>query len=516
MKKKKDWFKLKRYPHIGFPLEAKDRYVWIEKYVTSPEMVAKHAFLPFIHMTYSQRKFRKKYDEQNGDVIKEACDIQNKKTKALRYSDKKNREIYYAGHLDALIYSFYADRLTKNYNIKLLELDLNESITAYRSIPVDESNPKSSNKCNIDFANDVFKEIIKREEDQFVVMAFDISSFFDNLDHKILLKLWMELMDVDKLPEDHFNVYKNITRFSYVDQVEIFEMFKKQIWVERHKPYTNQITRVQKEIPKIKFLRNQKTLAFCDSKSFFKHRKKLVHKLKHKNPKYSDQKRNYGIPQGSPISSVLANLYLLHFDKTINDFVKQNRGLYRRYSDDMVVICNAQTKVDLENLVYNEIEKYKLEIQKKKTQIFHFVYENGNLKCGQEFPEKINWNKNFIYLGFEFDGQNVLLKSASLSGYYRKMKRTIRRGKHFTNKAGSKTNGEFFKGRILKKYSYQGSQRRQKYLWNPQEKKFEKSNEYNWGNFLSYANKAKKTMLNNKIYGQTKRHWRKIEQLIKD
>lgn len=514
MKKKKDWFKLKRYPHIGFPLEAKDRIIWIEKYVKTPETVAKHAFLPFIHKTYSQRKFRKKYFEVNGEPIL-ATNLATNKTFVPRHAEEKVREIYYAGHLDALIFSYYSDILSDKYNAKLMSLGLNESITAYRSIPRNETESGGPNKCNIDFANDVFKEILNRNEQQFVVMAFDISSFFDNLDHKILLNLWMEIMGVDRLSNDHFNVFKNITRFSYIDQNEIFEQFKDQIWVERYKPFSNKKTRVKKRIPKIKYLRNQKALAFCDSKTFFKHKKKLVHQLPHKKPEYPGQKRNYGIPQGSPISSILANLYLLHFDKTINDFVLKNGGIYRRYSDDMVVLCNSSSKVELENLVYTEIEKYKLEIQKKKTQIFHFKRENGTLKCGQEFPDIINWNKNFIYLGFEFDGQRVLLKSASLSGYYRKMKRTIRRGKHFTNKDGSKTKGEFFKSRILKKYSYKGSRRRRKFIWNDTQNKFEKSDDYNWGNFLSYAYKAQKTLTFNKIKGQTKRHWKKIEELIK-
>jgi hypothetical protein len=104
MKKDKDWFKLKRYPHIGLPLEAKDRFVWIEKYITNPEIIAKHSFLPFIHKTYSQRKFRKKYYEEDGKPIL-ACSVDTKKEFAPRYSDQKNREIYYAGHLDALVYS---------------------------------------------------------------------------------------------------------------------------------------------------------------------------------------------------------------------------------------------------------------------------------------------------------------------------------------------------------------------------------------------------------------------------
>lgn len=37
VEKNKDWFKLKRYPHIGFPLKLNDRAVWIENYVTNSE-----------------------------------------------------------------------------------------------------------------------------------------------------------------------------------------------------------------------------------------------------------------------------------------------------------------------------------------------------------------------------------------------------------------------------------------------------------------------------------------------
>jgi len=514
MKKEKDWFKLKRYPHIGFPLEAKDRYIWIEKYITNPKNIAKHSFLPFIHKTYSQRKFRKEYSEDSGVVIKSKIknyDIE----KTLRKADVKNREIYYAGHLDALVYSYYSQVLSGKYNQKLYELNLENSITAYRSIPINPEKENSSNKCNIDFANDIFKTILESQDDNLVVMAFDISSFFDNLDHKILLEIWMEIMEVEKLSNDHFNVYKNITRFSYIDQVELFEAFKDKIWVERNVQFTNRKTHVQKNISKIKFLRNQGAVAFCKPEDYFKNRKKFTHQLKHKKPEFPEQKRNYGIPQGSPISSILANLYLIHFDKTINDFVSKNGGVYSRYSDDMVTVCSVDLKVELESLVYSEIEKYKLEIQKKKTQIFYFKKDNEKLICGQEFLEKINWDKNFIYLGFEFDGQNVFLKSASLSGYYRKMKRTIRRGRHFENKKGSKTKGEFFKGRIFKKYSYKGAKRNSKWLWDEKENKFVKSETYNWGNFLSYAYKASKVMINNKIKCQTKRHWRKLNDLIK-
>jgi hypothetical protein len=67
-KKKKDWFKIKRYPHIGFPLDNRDRFKWIENYVTNPKEIAKHSFLPFIHKTSKVKKFRKDYSNLDGSL----------------------------------------------------------------------------------------------------------------------------------------------------------------------------------------------------------------------------------------------------------------------------------------------------------------------------------------------------------------------------------------------------------------------------------------------------------------
>lgn len=508
MKKEKDWFKLKKYPHIGLPLKAKDREKWIEQYITNSEAITKHRFLPFIHKTYKQRKYRKAYFTQNGERIP-SIKNNNSELEFSRYKAHKDREIFYASHLDALIYTYYAQCLANNYESKLKEVKLENSITAYRSVPINEDYPIGPNKCNIDFAVDVFTEILKYREGSCVVMAFDISSFFDNLDHVILLKMWMEMMDVDRLPSDHFNVFKNITRFSYVDQAEIFEHFKNKIIVERNDPNTGKKIQIKKKVAKIKFLKNQRAIAYCTKSEFLKkeNKQKLIHQYGKK------EKRNkFGIPQGSPISSVLANIYLFHFDRVINDIVRAVGGIYRRYSDDMVIICPQEYKAVFESLIYIEIEKFKLEIKKAKTQIFYFRNLYGKFSCGQEFTHSINFNKNFIYLGLEFDGQNVLLKSASISGYYRKMKRSIRRHKYFSNKYRK----PIFKRRILKKFSYKGSKRYRKYKWNSQLKEFEKSNEYNWGNFLSYAKKAERISITNKIYFQTKSHWKKLEKLINE
>ncbi len=507
-KKEKDWFKLKRYPHIGLPLNPNDRKKWIESYVTSELEVAKHSFLPFIHKTSRVKKFRKKYNAQTGKlefVVKDG-------KKITRNPNEKKRELFYASHLDSLIYGYYAYQLNEKYEDKLSEFGLNDVVNAYRSVPVNPENENSPNKCNIDFANDVFKYILEYPQTKFSVIAFDISSFFDNLDHKLLREVWCDVLRVDKLPSDHFNVYKNITRFSHVDIADIFEEFKDKIHTQKTNKFGIKLKRKRKKIDKIKFLRDQDAIAFCTEKEFLKVKNKLIQPSKTKIVDKKVVYRNFGIPQGSPISSVLANMYLMNFDKIINDYITAIGGIYRRYSDDMIVICPNDCKSELLNLVYFEIKKYKLEIQSTKTQIFQFEYLKGKLECGEEYQDGniINWYKNFIYLGFEFDGKSVLLKSASLSGYYRKMKRSVRKAKYYSKKHKK----EIFKRRLLKRHSFIGAKRTRKYIWNEKEKKFKKSEYYNWGNFLSYAFKAANVMINNKIKQQTKRHWNILNKEI--
>ena len=508
-KEEKDWFKLKRYPHIGLPLNPNDRLKWIEPYVTSNDEVAKHAFLPFIHRTARVKKFRKKYNTTTGKI--EFILVDGKKT--VRNPNEKKRELFYASHLDSLIFSYYAYQLNKKYETKLSDFDLKDVVNAYRSIPVNPSDKDSSNKCNIDFANDVFKYILGYNQKEFSVIAFDISSFFDNLDHKLLRDVWCDVLKVKKLPDDHFNVYKNITRFSHVDIVDIFKEFKDRIHTQKTNKVGVKLKIKRKKIDKIKFLRDQDAIAFCTDKEFLKVKNKLLQPSKTKIVNKKVVYRNFGIPQGSPISSVLANMYLLHFDKLINDYVTNIGGIYRRYSDDMIVVCPLNQKSKLIDLVYSEIKNYKLEIQPSKTQIFRFEYKVDKLQCGEEYMngETINWHKNFIYLGFEFDGQTVLLKSASLSGYYRKMKRGVRRAKYYSKK----TKKEIFKRRLFKRHSYIGAKRTRKYIWNEEKKKFLKSEYYNWGNFLSYAFKAAHIMINNKIKQQTKRHWKILNRELK-
>lgn len=93
---------------------------------------------------------------------------------------------------------------------------------------------------------------------------------------------------------------------------------------------------------RFRHLKDQRAIAFCDLDG--------VKNIRHAGLIVGNQatlarpKRRKGIPQGTPISAALANVYMLHFDKRINDAVKPLKGIYRRYSDDMIVVCIKRQK----------------------------------------------------------------------------------------------------------------------------------------------------------------------------
>jgi len=499
---KKDWFRVKGYPHIGLPLKPNDR-VRVSNYVSDPNNISRHSFLPFIHKTIQTRKFRKEYDK-DGKLRHEG----------LRVESKKIRHIYYANHFDANVYSFYSAILSENYEKELSKLGLGRAISAYRRIPLIPNDAKSRNMCNIDFANEVFEFIRNNKEEKLIAIAFDIKSFFDNLDHKILKEKWCDVLQVSKLPNDHYNVFRNITKFSYVEEFDLFRKFKNEIIVE-----TKSGIRKSKKIDKIKYLKDQGAISYCEKNDFIQCKKR--NKGFVKANKYTDntktELRIKGIPQGSPISSVLANIYLIDFDKEINKYISKNNGIYRRYSDDMVIVGNERLKDEIIDIFENEIKKCNLEIQQSKTQIFHFIKTDNKYNCFNETSSGLLiQTKKFEYLGFEFDGEFTMLKSGSLATYYRKLKRTLNRSVFYAKFTKDNTlKGEIFRKRLYKKFSYKGAERRRIYKMDKNNPgKWKLTHKFDWGNYLSYAYLAENNMSNNKIGRQVKNHWKILNELI--
>jgi hypothetical protein len=151
--------------------------------------------------------------------------------------------------------------------------------------------------------------------------------------------------------------------------------------------------------------------------------------------------------------------------------------------------------------------------------VFHFIKstKTGKFECWEKNlnTNKLNNNTRFEYLGFQFDGFYTLLKSSSIASFYRKIKRSIRRGNFYSIFNKTQTKGELFKNRLYKRFTHLGAHRRRIYQRDKNDpSKFVVTEKYDWGNYLSYAYLAADIIPDNKIRKQVSKHWKKFHELI--
>lgn len=497
-----DWYKIKKYPHIGHPSKSRRQTI---SYIKNKDKIAVHGFAPFIHKIISTNRYRKDYDSDGKSI--------NSRRRTNRST--KNRDIYYANNLDSNIYAYYSYILNTQYESILEEKSLTKVVTAYRKSPKNsnllQNNPRRN---NIDFADEVFQYIKKQVNigNDVIAIAFDIENFFPSLNHKILKQTWCDVLKTDQLPADHYNIFKNITKFSYVEEKHLFNLFKDRVIVRK-----NDGSLIKKPIKRIEHLYNKNAVAYCEMQDIHEIRRKGLIRI---SKRVDGQIITAGICQGSAISAILANIYMLNFDKLIHNEISKIGGLYRRYSDDMIAICPSDKKSDIIQLFEENIRNIELTIHKKKTQVFHFSHYQGGITCKQEFNGKItpySKNRNFEYLGFSFDGEYVRLKTSSLANYYRKMKKGVRRSGFYSNKINNDTKGEIFRKRLYKRYSYIGAKRCIKYkrVQGTTNQWYHDKHTINWGNYITYAKKAHEKMsCYSKIDSQIKNHWKNLHREI--
>ncbi|MEM9715151.1 MAG: antiviral reverse transcriptase Drt2 [Pseudomonadota bacterium] len=319
----------------------------------------------------------------------------------------KERPIKFSSHRDAEYLQVYGAQLASKYESALARLGLQSAVLAYRK----------GGGSNIHHAKALFDEV--KLYDECVVFALDISKFFDRINHFLLREILEDILG-SRLSGHDWNVFKNITKFA---------------WVE--------INDIENKLGKDR-VRNGRICSESDFKNHVRGKTKGMVRV---------NQDAFGIPQGTPVSGLYANIYLLQLDRVLKKVCNNIGGSYRRYSDDLAIVLpahvfngNSENFKNLIKLVGKCLDDQKLEFSEDKTEVSHF--KNGKL-CSV---------KPLQYLGFTFDGESTLIRSTTLDAYRGKMRKGIH-AKLMAAKHGEINKNEVFKRELLSRYTHLGKRR---------------------------------------------------------
>lgn len=322
----KDWKeknkKAKNYAHFDLKVSLEN----VLEYIKNPKNIAKHGFYPFI-------QYEKRYVKYGRNGVRE-----------------KIRRLCYSSHIDRYIYSYYGYMINEKYNEYMAKRNIDKVAIAYRN---------NLGKNNIHFAKDAFDFI--RKMNKCIVIIGDFTDFFDSLNHIYLKSRLCELLECDKLENDYYAVFKNITKYSVWNLTDLLELNSLEDTMQGRKILNSRDRVLSKE-------------------DFKKYAKRFI------TVPNVEKKKDCGIPQGAAISAVLANVYMMKVDEEIQRLVSEYDGLYMRYSDDFIIVLSEQKCKDLDNVIVEIREKIKLvklTLQDEKTKCYR--YENFRvLNCDGE------------------------------------------------------------------------------------------------------------------------------------
>ena len=373
------------YPHIygkvHYPRINHDvaQSAWLKEIVCNPDILAKHGFLPFISNDKRQRKFREPPYDYEFTNLRGGRNQQ-------KFPHIKSRRIMYASHRDACIFSFYSYLLQQEYEKLLIDMNLVGSVIAYRSI---------DGKNNVDFAKEAFEEMQSRSEYDCIML--DVKGFFDNLDHSLLKKRWEILIPGGFTKnKDQGLIFNRITKYRYLnfnDAIRCLRLHRRRYLITE-----------------------QSSLRLCSLRDYNKYLKRTV----------KANRTSKGIPQGSPISGTLANIYLMDFDSAMKSvIVEKHGGIYQRYSDDIFILCPPELAKTIYDELQQALAKEKLWLGVNKTEAFRMKSCNTYLEniTTEVEPNGNNKRREAQYLGFHFNGKTISFRPSTLSrhvGFKRK------------------------------------------------------------------------------------------------
>ena len=428
------WYKKKPYPHFDLPLNEKEA----TDLVTNPNRVTRHAFYPLIAYTLTAPRTRK--DPQTGN----------------HYKDSKKRNIAYPSHQDGYIFSYYRSLLEYHYEQWLQDNGLGASITAFRRI----------GESNVALARKAFDFI--KENSNCQIIATDIEGFFDNIDHQELKSTWAKFLNQSRLPDDHYAVYKAVTRYGIVERHKVYNLFGIRIsGSPSHPSSSNRI---------------------CTPQQF--REKVLTRKLIQLGP---GRTKGIGIPQGTSLSPLLSNMYMADLDLALYHWITFLGGRYWRYCDDILIVLPSDCKVDV--LAYLDwwLKQLKLSRSAEKTQV----------RNKQELPAK-----QLQYLGFLFNGSKITVRSSSIHRYHRKLKKAIQATKFRQKKeSGEKAQTAPFRKQALYNMYSELPLRGKKIKARKRGQKYR-------GNFTHYMEKSAERMSSSAIKRQRRRLLKRLRGRI--
>jgi hypothetical protein len=346
-----------------------------ERLVSDPVAVSAHAFFPFLRLDIVRPRIKRL---ATGKLLKSS----------------KIRDIRYAAHADAAIYAYYNFVLSELYEQALELSAFDESVIAFRSL----------GKSNVEFAKEAFEWISERTP--CTALGFDVKDFFGSLDHTLLKRAWAGLLGMSALPPDHYAVYRSLTKHASVELVAA---------------------------------RNALGL----SRTALEKRERICEAAEFRNTIRAGgliqvNSSGKGIPQGSPMSALLSNIYMLAFDKEMSEAAHQVEGYYRRYCDDILVVVATKHVADFKKLVEDKLGELRLTMQAAKTLECTFT------PCA---------DKPLQYLGLVFDGKRTLLRSSGVARYYKKMRAGVRQHTKAKTRDGKTPLSVQRQKRLLRQYT---------------------------------------------------------------
>jgi RNA-directed DNA polymerase len=283
----------------------------------------------------------------------------------------KKRPIMFASHKDAAIYGYYAKCITDSLEKAYMAKGITNNVLAYRKL----------GRGNASFAAEVYEHAL--ENAPCTLLAFDVEDFFGSLNHRRLKARLKELLATSELAADWYQVLKSVTKYHFVERTDL-------------KNDTVIGPRFKK--------RGTSPIA-------------SIAEIKQRNvPIKGSSTAGKGIPQGTPISAASSNLYLIDFDQALAAFIASIGGLYRRYSDDILVVCPTDKADEVVETVRALLDVEQLTINDGKTERVLFDPQDKSAK-----------HRAAQYLGFTLKETGPGLRPSTLSRRARKLKGAIRR-----------------------------------------------------------------------------------------